>query len=708
MNYLLVVFLLHFPLLVPVIKAQEPIQIKEIQVEAKAEKDAVEKQKQAGSATLTISKKDLNNFGHHAAGDVLKRLPFMVLQGPPGFNRNVMMAGLDKEFQNVLINGNRTAGGEDSRDLKLDRIPMDLIERIDIIYDPPVSLGADATIGAVDVILKDVPEKKFLSADLSTEYTSTHPGLNPEFSVSCGNKLNKWSFLGGYSLSQFDRINLNRLHDSVYQGTENEKLHVLINAFNGAVAYQPDSSRTIKYQFFYTNYHEKADFLADVKLRTKGGLNMSPDTAFDDKLRWLHSHTFSYNLHKNRLDWKNELNVAQNFDSKDRWRYRDQDGETEISYEDEFQRNSEASVKSELVFKKRMGNSVNQIKTGIRASAFNRNYDRLVFTKLAGHKFWDNVEDGSYDLNEMRTGIFVTDEFSAGKWWVSPSLRFDSDWGNYTTAIKNGSMHYRNLNPSVHVKYALSANRFIKADFSRQIARPPFNLMVPVDKVKNKKSVIERGNPDLVPSTAWNMGIGTEQYLNDKSFITVRGFYSILRNVVETRYVGVDDLYGFRILQSVNVDSGLVWGININTRLDMEMIGLPNFTFGGNLSWLGSQVRDPGTFELRRLNDQPEWIANGFLDYLNTKLKIQASFGVNYLGRRETASTIEEGSVIDALVQTPFLQCDARLKYFFSSWGSIYLNVVNIFDETIDLQQGSVNESEIQGCNIRIGISMQF
>jgi outer membrane receptor protein involved in Fe transport len=705
MKYLLVgiILSLHF-----ISFAQLHQNIKEVLVEADAEKNAIKQQKEAGESKLVVGSKDLTNFGHHAAGDVLKRLPLVVMQGPPSFSRNIMLAGLDKQFQAILINGERPAGGEDYRDLKLDRIPMDLIETIELVYNPPATMGADATIGAVNVILKDTPDKKVIAADLSMDNTSTISGVNPEFALTLGNKWNKWSALGSFSLNNFQRKNTIHLSDGEISGTENETLNVWIQGFTGTLAYKPDSTQTIQYKSFFSRYTEELDFLADIKRRTQGGLNQSADTANDNKLRLLHIHTLSYTLKKQGYTWKNRIEMAQHFDSKDRWRWRSSGSGTEESYEDEYQINTDFIANSELIKKYQFLNTRHTLKAGIRFSALDRDYDRITYTKLIDHLFWDQIEDGSYTLNEYRYSAYLSNEITLGNWWILPALRYDIDKGNYTTTTEQGSVSYESLNPSLHIKYKVNSEFFLKSDLARQISRPPFNLLVPVDKIKNKKELIERGNPELVPSTAWNFGVGAEKYFGEKSFVSVRGFYSNLRDVIEIREIGIDETYGYRIFQSVNIDSGRVWGADINTRLDLSVLSLKGFAFNGNISWLGSQVRDPGTLRLRRLNEQPQWIANASVDYLNTRKKIQLSLGINYIGERITAETISEGTPINALIEKPFLQIDARIKYFFASWGSVYLNAINILDSTNELRQGAVSESEYIGRNFVAGISLHF
>jgi len=688
--------------------SQIKVEIEEVLIEDKASNRAIEEQKESGTAKIVVSSKDLNNFGHHAAGDVLKRLPRIVMQGPPSFSRNIMMAGLDKQFQSVLINGERPAGGEDARDFKLDRIPMDMIEKIEVIYNPQASLGADATIGTVNIVLKDTPEKRIVNTGVSFDYTTTHSGVNPEFAVTLGNKWGKWSAMGSYSINSFKRTNINSLTNGEMSGTEDENLKVLINAFNGVASYKPDSNQTLTLHSFISVYDETAYSIADIKRRTKGGLNYTADTALNDKLRFLHSHTFKYKVVHNKNRWNTTLNFAQNIDSKERNRVRAKSSGVEETIEDEDQINTEFIGKCDFIRKNMINTAKHVFKAGIRASGLSRDFSRLVYTKMQGNMFWGNIEDGSYNLHEYRVGAYLADELHIGKFWVSPAVRFDYDFADYNTVDTTGNSAYKSLNPSLHLKCIITKNFFIKADIARQISRPPFNSKVPVDKVKHKKELIERGNPELEPSRAWNFGLGGEKYFGKSSYITCRGFYSVLHNVIEKREVGIDDYYNYRIFQSVNVDSGLVWGVDIDAKIGLSQIGVKGLALSGNFSWLGSQVRDPETYKLRRLNNQPVWIANGTIDYLNTQHKFQVSFGVNYIGKRVTAETITDGTKVDALIQTPFLQFDARIKYFFANWGSVYLNCINIFNETIDYKQAAVTESEVIGRNIVLGVSMHF
>ncbi|MDX2430290.1 MAG: TonB-dependent receptor [Bacteroides sp.] len=706
MRYLLIPFLLIF---VSGLYGQTVHKIREVVIEGEAEADALKHMKEAGTSSMIVSSKDLNKLGYNTAGDVLKWLPRIVVQGPPSFYRNIMMAGLDKEFQCVLINGNRPGSGEDGRDFKLDRLPVSMIDKIEVIYNPPASLGADATIGAMNISLKKAPEKRLIGANFSLDKSSTKNRLNPEASLSYGNRWDRWSMFVNGNLKNFQRRNFATLEDTDISGTETEDLDVWIGGITGNLEYKPDSLSSIYLQSAYTLYREHLIFQSDVSRRSSGGLSARADSADDHKERILHSHTLGYKRDRENGSWKTEFIFAQQSDSKDKSRLREKSDVYESSLEDESSKNNEFILRSDYKLNSDLKGHLNVFKAGIRLSGLFRDYNRMVYTKVQDHMFWDNVEDGSYTLDEYRAGIYLADEITLKRFWISPALRFDLDEGSYATADSlSGHIQYLSLNPSLHAKFSMSNDYFLKADLARQISRPPFNSMVPVEKVKNKKSLIEKGNPDLVPSKAFTMGAGVEKYFSNKGFATLRGFYSILRDVIETRDVGIDDVYGYRVLQAVNVDSGLVWGLDLNSRYKILDIQNNDLSLGGNVSWLGSEVRDPETRKLRRLSEQPEWIVNGTLDYLNTRLGIQFSIGINHISERITPSSLEDGTVPNNLVQAPFTQWDARIKYYFNTWGGIYFNCINLFNEPIVYTQGAVKETHTMGRNFVLGLSMNL
>ena len=524
------------------LKAQVVHQLNEVLVESKSLSNAIEKQKKSISSTIVISSKDLNNFGHHTVGDVLKRVPRILMQGPPSFNRNIMMGGLDKQFQCILINGKLPAGGEDYRDLKLDRIPADMVEEIVVMYNASSEWGGDAAMGVVNIILKDAPEQKIMQANLALDQTSTASGINPDLSITYGNNLGDFSFVGSYSFNQFNRQNITRLSENEMNGTEEEDLNVKIHAVNSTLQYRLNDRSKLRLESFFSNYNEALIFLADIKRRSDGTLNFTADTADDAKLRRLHTQFLQLETKGENFQWKNSMNFGQNIDRKDRWRMTAKSSGLTESLEDEDQENTELIFRSDLIY----NYESHRLKIGARTSGLWRNYSRLAYSKIAGRKFWDEILDGSYQLNEYRVGAYLADEFNLNNLTLAPSLRFDWDQRSYQTTNLEGAFTYCSLNPSLHARYSFVNDLILKADFGRQIARPPFNAQVPVDKIKHKKSTIERGNSELLPSRSYNFGIAIEKYFSNSDYIALRGFYSYLRDVIEMKMEGMMKNMEFR------------------------------------------------------------------------------------------------------------------------------------------------------------------
>jgi len=166
--------------------AQMQIDIGEVLIEEESVNKSISLRKESVSGKYIIPRADLLGFAYSNAGDVLKNLPMVYLDGDPGVTRNVSIGGLGREYQAILINGRQPAGGEDSRDLKLDRIPVSMIERIEIDYNSPVSEGTAGIAGTVNIILKDNPDHQGISVNLLSNLNTTiaHPGFRGDIESS--------------------------------------------------------------------------------------------------------------------------------------------------------------------------------------------------------------------------------------------------------------------------------------------------------------------------------------------------------------------------------------------------------------------------------------------------------------------------------------------------------------------------------------------
>lgn len=91
------------------------------------------------------------------AGEMVKHLPSVMMGGPPGESKDARLRGMDKEFTSILVDGRRFPDGGEKREVKLDRIPMDLVERIELIRNPSAEYGGHGIAGTINILLKRPP-----------------------------------------------------------------------------------------------------------------------------------------------------------------------------------------------------------------------------------------------------------------------------------------------------------------------------------------------------------------------------------------------------------------------------------------------------------------------------------------------------------------------------------------------------------------------
>jgi len=700
--------LITIPILAKTQSADTTILLREVIIEADAIKQALQYQEESIAAKVVAAKGDINNYGNKGAGEVLKRMSRISIDGNPAL-RNVKISGLDKEFQCILIDGQHPVGGEDRRDFKVDRIPVDLIERIEVIYNPTVDYGADATTGVVNMILKKIPQHRLISTDLTFDYSSSQPGINPDFTAMYGDKYKSWGFLGSMGKSIYQREAISHLHDNDTSGISSTISEVNINSFNVNVQFTPDSLQSITLETWYSGYSEIEDMFSTAKIRSKGGLNVSADSAYSDIYR---------NMINSRLTYQNKLkkgtfstSAVFGYDKEARLKDRMRDKETywEQSTEDEKQNNYEALVDATLSLNFSTGMLHHKLKSGARALYLNRDYNRIVYTKPQDFLFWETIEDGSYQLQEIQASAYIMDNIVYKKWEFTPGLRLENTTDAFVTATDDGTASYLNIQPALHLKRNFNHRIILRTAITRQMARPPFLYMIPVDKIKVKKEIIERGNPDLLPSSSINFSFSAEKYFQPNSFVAFRSYYHRVKNMFEMQFIGIDDFYNYRVYQAVNIDTAQIFGGEIDTRLNLQFIGLSDFTLAGNYSLNGSVVRDPGTGDLRRINEQPVHLANLQISWFNPTAKLQIDGGAKWISTTTIAATYDEFNNSYPEVNTaPGLWLDARIRWFFNQWGSVYVNALNILNEKTVITQGDITETMETGINIRLGISMNL
>ncbi len=107
---------------------------------------------------LTYSEEYFQRFEPLSVGEMLKRVPGVTFADDIGEYAAPSLRGIGSEYTQVLINGRRISGSGNDGTVLVDRIPAELIERVEIIRSPTSDMDSQGIGGTLNIILKEGAE----------------------------------------------------------------------------------------------------------------------------------------------------------------------------------------------------------------------------------------------------------------------------------------------------------------------------------------------------------------------------------------------------------------------------------------------------------------------------------------------------------------------------------------------------------------------
>jgi outer membrane cobalamin receptor len=121
-------------------------------------------------ATEIITQEDIQARGAKTVQDALRGLAGIKINkscGSWGDKGKIEIHGMDASQTLILVDGQRAVGGH-ANAVDLNQIPVEMIERIEIVKGPGSALyGSDAMAGVVNIITKSAPDKPRISVGTS-------------------------------------------------------------------------------------------------------------------------------------------------------------------------------------------------------------------------------------------------------------------------------------------------------------------------------------------------------------------------------------------------------------------------------------------------------------------------------------------------------------------------------------------------------------
>ncbi|HSL19318.1 MAG TPA: TonB-dependent receptor [Methylomirabilota bacterium] len=267
-----------------------------------------------------------------------------------------------------------------------------------------------------------------------------------------------------------------------------------------------------------------------------------------------------------------------------------------------------------------------------------------------------------------------------------------------------GDKSYTEWLPQFHLVYKTGEESQLRAAVTRSLARPNFEDMAPWRLLNLEDMEIELGNPDLDVTTAWNLDLMWEQYLQPIGIFSVGLFYKDLTDYIYL--FNVDEVIGdeeFEVIQPRNGDKGNLWGL--------ELAYQNNFTswpgaaggFGiyANYTYIDSEAeypdREPGP-----LPGQSEHVGNFALVYEKYGISTRISYNFNGKNVLEVGEEAADDLWVDDHAQIDFL-----FRYQFTPKFSVVLEAVNITNEPYTVFEGiedRIRQQEYYGWWATLGV----
>lgn len=621
------------------------------------------------------------------AGDVIKRLPGVLMGGPPGENNDIELKGLDKEFTRVQVDGIQIPGGGEKREFQVNQIPSFMLGEISIIRNPTAEYESDGLAGRVDIKTRSIPDELKIEGRVGNGGRDELKDDLFNGNIGFGFKPVEWFGVMGTFDRQKNRFEKDKFKQFTTGKSEDE------DEAERKIA----NDASLDMGFFYGSgeFHLKPVILDIDKDKKKTKINKEPgkdtkkDIESEDFLQqtrgisFTHKHVFS-----SGLKWDTRGGYFRTKEDKEKHKASFKDTKDNGAFvidivepENEDKRDKTWNLSNALTFPFELGLK-QELKFGGELRLRQRFREKRKF-EIKGTVITNKTTPkDNYRLTDDYVAGFIQDTvWLTPRLSIIPGVRVENVSLNSRSGGATDSADMTDVNPSLHLLYKMKDDLSFHSAISRAVNRPKFDELAPYEQTEGSK--IKVGNPDLDPAISWNVDMGAE-YTTDNIFLGVNVFYKNMRDIIEEVDTG-EDRSGKDIFKFQNVGNGWTRGLELEQRIGLGITGFEafrNFTIWGNETFLKSEVRRDPPIRRKRFKDQPSIIANAGIDYTYNPWDTVFSVSWNYIGERRSyevdkIKTIERASTIDLAVRQ-----------------NIYRNV-SFFLEVENLSNERKRESEI-------------
>ncbi len=583
--------------------------------------------------------------------DMLDRIPGQGAAGGPSNNGPSSAPGNPTsggrglgsgDGNQILINGKRIAGKNNSASGQLDRIPATQVKEFQIIRGTSGELDVRGSGQIVNVILFEQLSSNSISYEASVERyqdQNFRPGgtlslsgqrgdldylfvtrSQPRYRVSIGDE---YSMLGDYSLN-----------DLVL---ETRTVDQSVNELSMNLGYELSDSSSLRMNALYATQDDPVKverYTTNLRV-TPNSLLSEREAIPSERDNWEIGGDYELNLgNGQRFKLLAIANQANRDSARERFEMFDDNTEEKNLYlgiatvtEEQIVR---ASYTLNVFEEQSLEFGLERAQTTLDSSlSLGGLAEGGTPSAAVGGLVPQTVSNANSAVEEIRY-----EPFAIHNWTLSPTLSLESTLLYESSEItQSGDMNNQRdfsfVKPKVDLRYNPSTNLQLRGSIEKIVNQLSFDDFVAVnDETDNDSNTLE-GNVDLRQQWQWRYTFNGEYRLpDDLGVLNAELFYAQHEDVIDR----LDSSQSEDNLQSVNgnIGDGIEMGMNLSASVRATPLGMPNLLITTSLNLQDSEVTDPflgikrrflnyqrGRFTLFFRHDIPELRTNWGMQYFD-------------------------------------------------------------------------------------------
>lgn len=571
-------------------------------------------------------------FSPVSVNDMINRIPGIGL-ALRGGNRGGR--GLGSGEGEILINGQRTTGKNNSGQSQLSRISADQVEYIEIIRGTSEELDVRGGGQVINVVLIDSPSRSSTAVEVNMDHLRDGT-LDPGAKFSYSGQSGSFNYL--FHIEAEPRYNNQYTYETSFdpnynvQETREERIIRDQTDYQTSMnlGYQFDKS-TVQFNALYGQSTPPTDVVRSINDNINNSVRFEREANQSDRSNWEvggdyeyafdrgGKYRFLFIVNDREFDFTRErYDVAEAGDSKNLFLY-------------SYGRDRERIGRTSYTWNLRDNQG---LELGVEGAQTIRDSDLRL--GLAGDGDGSADFGGLVPVSISNSGSTVEEirmeTFAIHNWQINDRMTLESSLVAETSTIEQSgdvsrSRDFEFLRPKLDYRFDITPSLQLRATVQKDVSQLSFSdFSATVDSSDEDQNTV-MGNPEIVQEQNWRYGLNLEYRLpNEIGVLNTSFFYRDFEDIIDRIDVSPspDDLQSAR----GNIGDGTRYGVNIDASTRLGFLGLPNALLTTGFGVGDSKVTDPFLGTERRMRRNGRWF--GRTGFTHDLPAYQMNYGFNY------------------------------------------------------------------------------